>query len=102
MARALDDRVRDWDDGNLFFQAVVGIASLSSDFDRALDRYVPGAPATPGDFIPPPDDDFVLAVLGAVVVKERLDTALAQAAAAIPKVDEGGSSVPTPLRALLR
>jgi len=101
-APALDGRIRDWDRGNLFFQAMVGLASLSGELDALMERYVPGEPAPEGVEPLAVDDPFVLAAVGAVRLKERLDAVLAEAAADVTRPSAETPVDRAPLRALLR
>lgn len=101
-APALDQRIRDWDDGNLFFQAVVGLASFSSDLQGLLDRYVPGAPPREGDPVIRPDDPFVLALVGAVHLQAKVDAALAEAGDGRDLPASASPGGRAPLRTLLR
>jgi hypothetical protein len=99
----LEHRIRDWDQSNLFFQAVLGLASLSESLGEAVDGFVPGKPPAKGHTPVPPDHVVVLALLGALRVKGVVDAALADALTE----PEGVATRPTPtsgpsLREILR
>ena len=100
-APVLDRRLRDWDHGNLFFQAVLGLASWSEDLEEAVARYVPGAPAPEGSDAVAADDPWVLALLGALRVKGLVDRALAEGAVESEESAPASGEEPA-LRSLLR
>lgn len=93
----LDSRPDAFDDRNLFFHALLGLAAAGEQLDRALAVAAPDGEATV-----PPDHPWLLCLLGAVAFRQRL---AAIVASAVPdRADAAGDpgAERAPLRELLR